>query len=167
MCTPSGGLPLAQISIRGCNIVLVVLGSLVVFSFSFKVNFSLRFLLFLRLFNHNFRLCSVFVVSRAFFCCRDPGLLSSFGPQASQCSSFSCCAVKAWGCVVFNSCGVWTQLLHGTWDPPGPGIEPVSPVLAGGFFTRSHRGSPMRFFVKFFVSKAWGEIHLTYNDPFY
>ena len=25
------------------------------------------------------------------------------------------------------------QLPRGTWDPPGPGIEPVSPALAGGF----------------------------------
>ena len=23
------------------------------------------------------------------------------------------------------------QLLRGAWDPPGPGLEPVSPALAG------------------------------------
>ena len=35
-------------------------------------------------------------------------------------------------------CGAWSrncaarpQLPRGTWDPPGPGIEPVSPALAG------------------------------------
>ena len=28
----------------------------------------------------------------------------------------------------FSSCGV-----RGMWDLPGPGIEPVSPALAGGF----------------------------------
>ena len=27
------------------------------------------------------------------------------------------------------------QLLLGLWDLPGPGVEPVSPALAGGFFT--------------------------------
>ena len=27
------------------------------------------------------------------------------------------------------------------WDLPGPGMEPVSPKLAGGFFTLSHQGS--------------------------
>ena len=27
------------------------------------------------------------------------------------------------------------KLPHGTWDLPGPGIEPVSPALAGGFLT--------------------------------
>ena len=34
--------------------------------------------------------------------------------------------------------------VHGllTWDPPGPGIEPVSPALAGGFFTTEPPGKP-------------------------
>ena len=27
-------------------------------------------------------------------------------------------------------------------DLPDPGMEPVSPTLAGGFFTVSHQGSP-------------------------
>ena len=26
------------------------------------------------------------------------------------------------------------------WNPPGPGIEPVSPVLTGGFLPSDHRG---------------------------
>ena len=29
--------------------------------------------------------------------------------------------------------GARAQLLQGTWDPPGPGIEPMSLALAGGF----------------------------------
>ena len=28
------------------------------------------------------------------------------------------------------------------WDLPGPGIEPVSPALAGGFFTTESPGEP-------------------------
>ena len=31
--------------------------------------------------------------------------------------------------------GAWAQVLCGMWDPPGSGIELVSPVLAGRFFT--------------------------------
>ena len=31
--------------------------------------------------------------------------------------------------------GTWAWLLHGMWDLPGPGIEPMSPALADGFFT--------------------------------
>ena len=34
----------------------------------------------------------------------------------------------------FSSCGTWAKL-HGMWDLPGPGPEPVSPALAGGFLT--------------------------------
>ena len=52
----------------------------------------------------------------------------------------------------FSSCGSQTPehrlksydtqayLLQGIWDLPGPGIEPVSPVLAGGFFTTETPG---------------------------
>ena len=31
-----------------------------------------------------------------------------------------------------SSCGSRAQLLHGMWDLPRPGLEPVSPALAGG-----------------------------------
>ena len=39
-----------------------------------------------------------------------------------------------------RSCGRRALLLRGVWDLPGPGIEPVSPALAGGFFTNEPRG---------------------------
>ena len=41
-----------------------------------------------------------------------------------------------------SSCGSWAQLLRGTWDLPGPGLEPVSPALAGGFLTTAPPGKP-------------------------
>ena len=31
------------------------------------------------------------------------------------------------------------------WDFPGPGIEPMSPALAGGFFTTEPPGNPPSF----------------------
>ena len=34
-----------------------------------------------------------------------------------------------------SSCGTQASLLRSMWDPPGPGHEPVSPALAGGFPT--------------------------------
>ena len=38
------------------------------------------------------------------------------------------------------------------WDLPGPGLEPVSPALAGGFLTTMPPGkSQTRFFKKCFV----------------
>ena len=32
-----------------------------------------------------------------------------------------------------SNCGSRAQLLHGMWDLPRPGLEPVFPALAGGF----------------------------------
>ena len=40
-------------------------------------------------------------------------------------------------------CGSWAQLLHGMWDLPRPGIEPVSPALAGRFSTTAPPGKPL------------------------
>ena len=34
-----------------------------------------------------------------------------------------------------SSCGSWAQLPHGMWDLPRPGLEPVSPALAGRLST--------------------------------
>ena len=41
-----------------------------------------------------------------------------------------------------SSCGARAQLLRGMWDLPGPGLEPVSPALAGGFLTTVPPGKP-------------------------
>ena len=39
-----------------------------------------------------------------------------------------------------SSCGPRAQLPRGMWDLPRPGIESVSPALAGGFFTTELTG---------------------------
>ena len=41
-----------------------------------------------------------------------------------------------------SSCGSRAQLLCGMWDPPRPGLEPVSLSLAGGFSTTAPPGKP-------------------------
>ena len=41
-----------------------------------------------------------------------------------------------------SSCGSWAQLLHSMWDLPRPGLEPVSPALAGRFSTTAPPGKP-------------------------
>ena len=41
-----------------------------------------------------------------------------------------------------SSCGSRAQSLRGTWDPPRPGPEPVSPALAGRFSTTAPPGKP-------------------------
>ena len=41
-----------------------------------------------------------------------------------------------------SSCGSWAQLLSCMWDLPRPGLEPVSPALAGRFSTTAPPGKP-------------------------
>ena len=41
-----------------------------------------------------------------------------------------------------SSCGTRAQLLRGMWDPPRPGLEPMSPTLAGGLPTTVPPGKP-------------------------
>ena len=58
------------------------------------------------------------------------------------------------------------------WDLPGPGIEPVSPALAGGFLTTAPPGKPCGQFLegnsfqtqyKYFIEK----FEFVYNLNFY
>ena len=42
-----------------------------------------------------------------------------------------------------SNCGSRAQLLHGMWDLPRPGLEPVSPALAGGLSTTAPPGKPL------------------------
>ena len=41
-----------------------------------------------------------------------------------------------------SNCGPRAPLLRGIWDLPGPGLEPVSPALAGRFLTTAPPGKP-------------------------
>ena len=42
-----------------------------------------------------------------------------------------------------SSCGSRAQPLRGMWDLPRPGLEPVSPALAGRFSTTAPPGKPV------------------------
>ena len=89
------------------------------------------------------------------------GLISSCGVWASHCGGFSCCGTRAVGIQApgvaafglsssgypalehrFNCCGTWAWFLWGIQDLPGPGIELMSPGLAGGFFPTESPGEP-------------------------
>ena len=41
-----------------------------------------------------------------------------------------------------SNCGSWAQLLRGMWDLPRPGLEPMSPALAGRLSTTAPPGKP-------------------------
>ena len=45
-----------------------------------------------------------------------------------------------------SNCGSQAQLLRGMWDLPRPGLEPVSPALAGRFSTTAPPGKPLSLF---------------------
>ena len=47
-----------------------------------------------------------------------------------------------------SNCGSWAQPLRGMWDPPRPGLEPVSPALAGRLPTTAPPGKP---YLEFFI----------------
>ena len=58
---------------------------------------------------------------------------------------FSSCGTRALECRL-SSCGTRAELLRGMWDLPGPGLEPVSPALAGGLLTTAPPGKPAKYF---------------------
>ena len=85
------------------------------------------------------------------------------------CGGFSCGRARAlgtWASVVvalrlsscglralerrLSSCGAQASLLRGMWNLPGPGLEPVSPALAGGFLTTAPPGKSQNHF------NSWG-----------
>ena len=49
-----------------------------------------------------------------------------------------------------SSCGSRAQLPRCMWDLPRPGLEPVSPVLAGRFLTTAPPGKPSLFVFCFY-----------------
>ena len=46
-----------------------------------------------------------------------------------------------------SNCGSWAQLLRSMWDLPRPGLEPVSPALAGRLPTTAPPGKPPNAFL--------------------
>ena len=52
-----------------------------------------------------------------------------------------------------SSCSPRAQSLRGMWDPPRPGLEPVSPALAGRFSTTAPPGKPPTQLFKLILRK--------------
>ena len=50
-----------------------------------------------------------------------------------------------------SSCGSRAQLLRGTWDLPRPGLEPLSPALAGRLPTTAPPGKPRKRILMEFI----------------
>ena len=81
-----------------------------------------------------------FLIAMASLCCRAWAL----GTRASVvvARGLSSCGSQALEHRI-SSCGARVYLLRSMWDLPGPGIEPVSPVLADGFLTTAPPGKSL------------------------
>ena len=79
--------------------------------------------------------------ARAFSSCgkRGPLFITVRGPLAIVASLVAEHRLQARR---LSSCGSRAWLLRGMWDLPRPGLEPVSPALAGRFSTTAPPGKP-------------------------
>ena len=67
-----------------------------------------------------------------------------------------------------SNCGSQAQLLRGMWDPPRPGLEPVSPALAGRFSTTAPPGKPhLLDLCLHSFSKVLDHLHYHYSEFFF
>ena len=107
---------------------------MVVFLFVFFFNFYLFIFIFLAVLG--LRFCA-----RAFSSCGKwgPLFIAVRGPPTVAASLVAEHRLQM--CRLSN-CGSRAYLLHGMWDLPSPGLEPVSPALAGRFSTTAPPGKP-------------------------
>ena len=73
-------------------------------------------------------------------------LVAERGLQSAQASVIAAPGLSSCGSLALehrlSSGGTWTCLLQSMWDLPGSG-KPMSPALAGGFFTTELPGKPL------------------------
>ena len=59
-----------------------------------------------------------------------------------------------------SNCGSRAQSLRGMWDPPRPGLKPVSPASAGRLSTTAPPGKPYIVFFNLIFILYWGIVDL-------
>ena len=109
---------------------------------SFVFVFFFNFYLFIYLFIHSFMaVLGLRFCAKAFSSCgeRGPLFIAVRGPLAIAASLV---AEHRLQMRRLSNCGSRAQSLRGMWDPPRPGLEPVSPALAGRFSTTAPPGKP-------------------------
>ena len=111
---------------------------LIVFFFNFLI-YYLFIIIFLFLAVLGPRFCA-----RAFSSCGEwgPLFITVRGPLTIAASLVAQQRLQTLG---LSSCGSRAQSLRGMWDPPRPGLEPVSPALAGRLSTTVPPGKPLSF----------------------
>ena len=133
--------------------------------------YSFRKILFIYLFLLVLGLCCC---TQAFSGCCEQG--SPFGPfMAFSLRWLLLFQSVGSRCMGFNRCSTRTELLWGMWDLPGPGMEPVSSALAGGFLSTGLPEKSLNTLSWFFyptrmawiiILIVWGFSHTGYNQLF-
>ena len=81
------------------------------------------------------------------FSLRWPLFVVERGPQSARASVVVARGLSGCGSQAperrLSSCGAWAQSLHGMWDPPRPGLKPMSPALAGRLPTTAPPGKSL------------------------
>ena len=109
--------------------------------FFFKGNFK-----FIYLFIYPFlAVLDLHLCTRAFSSCGEQGplLIAVRGPLTVAASLVAEHRLQTHR---LSSCGSRAQPLRSMWDLPRPGLEPVSPALAGGLSTTAPPGKPQKKF---------------------
>ena len=113
-------------------------------SISYELSVGIFFFNLIYLFIY-FWLCWVFVSVRGL-----SPVVASGGHPSSRCAvrgpltiAASLAAEHRLQMRRLSNCGSRAQLLHGMWDLPRPGLEPVSPALAGRLSTTAPPGKPL------------------------
>ena len=90
-------------------------------------------------------------------------LWRSTGPRPVGCSSCGSWALER----RLSTCGAWAQLLQGTWDLPGPGVEQVSLMFQDWFLTITPPGRPPNSLIKKHKKQlSWHTLHTPYNSAY-
>ena len=94
-----------------------------------------------------FWLCWIFTVAWAFLQLWRMGATLQLQRVGFSPGGFSCCRAQAlWHVGSVVAAGV--QFLPSMWDLPAPGIDPMSPTLAGGFLSTVPPGKSNKFITK-------------------
>ena len=130
---------------------LVVTMGFIYFFISFFFNFLIYYL-FIIIFFLFLAVLGLRFFARAFSSCGEwgPLFIAVRGPLTIAASLV---AEQRLQTLKLSSCGSRAQLLRGMWDLPRPGLEPVSPALAGRFSTTVPPGKPYFFFLISFLKK--------------
>ena len=131
------------------NNVLAFLEPKVYFSQAVRQHFFLKLFLYICFFYKFIYLFIFSCVGSSFLCegilqLRRAGATLHRGARASHYRGLSCCGARL-QTRRLSSCGSWAQLLRGMWDLPRPGLEPMSPTLAGRLSSTAPAGKPQHF----------------------